>query len=143
MSNSPGWIRGNVTRDPEISQVGKNNSDLLKFGIASDKSWRDNDGDWQSETSFYEVIAWRKTAEMAGSLLQKGDAVLVTGNWEQQRWENENGENRSRVVFNANGVFFDVIGLTGVDRRERGNGSKPSSAKRGGSDSYDYDEEPF
>jgi single-strand DNA-binding protein len=143
MSNSPGYLRGNVTRDLEEKTVGANNALMVKFGVASDKSWKEGD-EWKSETSFYDVVAWRKCAENCLRIFKKGDPVLLMGNWKQQRWTNDDGDNRSRVEFEATSAGPDVMGIESIVRRERGQGGgNKSNSAPAPSDPYDLDEEPF
>lgn len=147
MSNSPGHLRGNITRDIEHSTVGKNDASLVKFGIASDKTWKEGD-EWKSETSFYDVVAWRKTADNIRRVLKKGDPVILWGDYQQQRWEDDEGKNRSRVEFVATAAGYDVMGAESVTRRERGQGGGGGSQsapapKAPPVDPFDMDEEPF
>jgi len=146
MGNSSGFVAGNLTREPELKYVGQGDGQaLLKFSVASEKSWKNKDGDWDSEVSYFDVIAWRKLAENNAELLEKGMPVVVLGDWAQQRWENDEGENRSRVVFEAVRISYDGMGIASIERKQRGEGGKgkPKAVKNEAPDPYDRDEEPF
>lgn len=148
LSNSPGTLRGNLTRDAELKYVGQGDgSALLKFSVAVEKSWKTDktESGWDSETSFFDVIAWRKLAENNAALMQKGVPVVVLGNFVQQSWKNDEGENRSRVVFEATCIAYDGMGISAITRKQRGEGSNSggSSKQSAANDPYDTDEEPF
>lgn len=144
MGNSFGILRGNVTRDPEMKFVGSDGSSaLLRFSIAAEKSWKQN-GEWQKEVSFFDIVAWRKLAENNVDLLSKGMPIVVLGEWSQQRWEDDDGNKRSRNEFVATCIAYDGMGLESVVRKRRGDGQASSG---GGNQprvpAYDIDEEPF
>ena len=95
MSNADITVTGNVTADPELKFASNGNA-RLSFSIASNKRFQVN-GEWQEETSFFNVVAWRGIAEMAANVLEKGTPVVIKGRLEQRSWENAEGEKRSTV----------------------------------------------
>lgn len=97
MSSSPVTIVGNLTRDPELKFLGEG-SGKLEFSVAANHNWRDQSGEWQQKTSYFDCIAWRKTAEDAARVLEKGLGVVVVGRLEQRSWDDEaSGQKRSKV----------------------------------------------
>ena len=64
------------------------------------------DGYKEDETYFFEVVTWGKTAENVAEYLGKGRKVAITGELQQNKWQNEQGQNRSKVVINARNVQF-------------------------------------
>jgi single-strand DNA-binding protein len=90
-------IIGRLTRDPETSYT-KTNKQICKFSIANSQG---NDN-----TSFFNIIAWEKTASTCEQYLKKGSQVAINGSLVQNRWQDENGQNRSAVQINAKGVQF-------------------------------------
>jgi single-strand DNA-binding protein len=94
-------VIGNLTRDPEIRYTA-NGSATATVGVAVNRRWQDTaSGEWQEVTSFFDVVLWRDLAVNVVESLRKGDRVIVTGRLEQQSWETENGERRSRVLITA------------------------------------------
>lgn len=90
-------VVGNVTRDPELRETtgGKN---VLELGVAVNRRYPDprNQGEWLEKTSFIDVVCWQQLAENVAASVEKGTRVIVTGRLEQDRWENEEGEKRSK-----------------------------------------------
>ena len=157
MADSSVTIVGNVTRDPEMrytpSGVAK-----ASFGVAVSRRWQNRTThEWDEQTSFFNVVAWRQLAENVGASLAKGSRVVVTGRLEQRSWETEQGEKRSIVEIVADDVSASLRFATAeVHKVERsgpsdggGGGGAPRSAPvttpaGAGEASYDqYGEEPF
>ena len=128
MSNADVTIKGNVTADPELKFSSNGNARLL-FSVASNRNFQVN-GEWQKETSFFNVVAWRKTAEDAAGILEKGLPVIITGRLEQRAWEDkDSGQKRSTVEVVADSVAVNVYAIEGVTRRQYdGSSSNNSSA---------------
>jgi single-strand DNA-binding protein len=94
---------GNVTRDPEI-RFTTGGRGVASFGLAVNRRYQSN-GEWQEQTSFFDVVAWGTLGENAAASLNKGTRVVVYGRLEQRSWETENGEKRSKIE-----VIADEIG---------------------------------
>lgn len=131
MNTSSITIVGNLTGDPEIKYM-SNGSAKTTFSVACDRSYKKGD-DWEKETSFFNVVAWRNTADNAADVLAKGLRVIVTGRLEQRSWEDkESGDKRSTVEVVADDIAISVNAIDGVNRRPRntegaGNGNGASS----------------
>ena len=148
-------ISGNITRDPEMRYTPSGVSKVT-FGVAVNRSWRNQQTqEWDEQTSFFNVVAWRQLAENVGASLTKGSRVVVSGRLEQRSWETESGEKRSIVEIVADDVApslrFATAGVTKNERRggdfEGGGGGGGNSAPRAVANEapggYGNDEEPF
>jgi single-strand DNA-binding protein len=109
---------GRVTRDPETRYTTAGAA-VLNFGIAVNRRFQDQAGEWRDETCFINVVTWRKLAERLSALLKKGSAVLVEGRLTSRSWEGQDGQRRSTIEVNAMSVQV-------LDRRESGGGEEPS-----------------
>lgn len=96
-------IMGRLVRDPELFTT---HSGITKttFSVASDRSYRTKDG--ERETDFFEVQAWRGLASFVHDNFCKGKMIIVEGRLEQQRFEDKDGNKRSKVLVVADNVFF-------------------------------------
>src|ERR1700690_2352970 len=148
-------ISGNMTRDPEMRYTPSGVS-KVSFGVAVNRSWRNQQTqEWDEQTSFFNVVAWRQLAENVGAALSKGSRVVVSGRLEQRSWETEQGEKRSIVEIVADDVApslrFATAEVHKVERSGPGHGGpapRPAPVAAGGgtggSAGYDeYGEEPF
>jgi single-strand DNA-binding protein len=122
---------------------------MTKLRFAVNRRWRDNNGEWQEETSFFSGTLWRDHAENVAESLQKGSRVIVVGRLEQRSWETQEGEKRSVVE-----VAIDEVGpslrwaTASVNKTARSGGGDfatsgsvpPGPVAR---DDYGPDEAPF
>lgn len=69
-------------------------------------------GDKQ-RTTWAQIIAWEKTAEVVGQHLGKGDLVLVRGEYRLNEWEGKDGQKHSRPEFWARQVEFLALRRSG------------------------------
>lgn len=143
---------GNLTSDPEL-RFTPSGVAMAKISMAVNRRWRDQQGEWQENTSFFNGTVWREQAEQVAESLQKGARVIVTGRLEQRTWETEQGEKRSAVDVQIDEIGPSLRWATAtVNRTQRsddwsgnrqgGGDSKPaqSAAPR---DDYGPDEAPF
>ena len=82
-------LLGNLTRDPEIKTTEKGKK-LCKFGIATNRSWKEEDGTIKTQVDFHNIICWGRKAEVYGEYLKKGSKVLLTGRIENQKYTKDN-----------------------------------------------------
>ncbi|NBR35868.1 MAG: single-stranded DNA-binding protein [Chitinophagales bacterium] len=120
-------ITGNLTADPEIKYF---DSGAVKttFSIAVTRTWKDNNGEKQEQTSFVDVHAWRYLAEDIARTLSKGSRVTVNGRIEQQSWEDKtDGSKRSKIVVVADDVSVAISQIESYERRKRAEGGEGQS----------------
>ena len=75
----------------------------LNISIASNQSQKRN-GNWEDVASFFDVVIWGKTAENLKPYLNKGKQIAIVGHLMQDRWKDQNGNNRSKVYIVAEEV---------------------------------------
>ena len=97
-------IDGNLTRDPETRTTPRG-STVCNFGLASNRYYEQDD-EKIKEVSFFEVESWARLADACSSHLSKGRGVRVVGRLKQDRWEDQEGNNRSRVKVVADHIIF-------------------------------------
>lgn len=97
-------ITGRLTRDPELRATPSGHS-VVELGIAVNSREKVG-GEWQDRADFVDVTAWGKTAENAAQYLAKGREVAVDGYLRLDRWENADGEKRSKLKIVARNVQF-------------------------------------
>lgn len=89
-------IAGRLVQDPEY-RITDNGSARLSARIAVNRSYRDRDGEWQDEASFFNLVAWQKLAEFGAERLRKGTPVFLTGRLRSHSWRDEE-ENPHSIV---------------------------------------------
>lgn len=103
-------LRGNMTRDAELRYLPDGKA-VAEFGLAVNDGYGD-----KKSVSFFDVSVFGKTAENVAKYCGKGSSVCVTGKLKQDRWEDKDGNKRSKVKIYANNVEF-------LDKKGEGSGS--------------------
>ncbi len=80
---------GNLGRDPELRYTTSGVA-VATFGLATNESWRDQDGNVQEKTEWHNIVAWRKLAEICGEWLKKGKKVYVEGRLQTRSYDDRN-----------------------------------------------------
>ncbi len=101
---------GNLGRDPEVRHL-ENNSVVAKFPIATNESYLDKSGEWQTQTEWHDIVVWRGLAERAERDLKKGSLVYVEGKLTHRKYQDKDGIDR---------YVTEVVGrlLRPLERRE-------------------------
>jgi single-strand DNA-binding protein len=95
MADNSITLVGNLTRDPEIRFTATGRA-VTSFGIAVGRRYQVN-GEWQEQTSYFNVTAWGQLGENAAATFTKGTRVVVTGRLEQREYTSREGEKRTAI----------------------------------------------
>jgi single-strand DNA-binding protein len=112
---------GNLTRDPE-HRVTPQGLSICKLSMAVNRSYRSASGEDQEETTYVDVDAFGKPAEIIAKYMGKGRAMLVEGRLKTDSWTSQSGEKRSKLK-----VVLENFQFMGGGRGEEG-----GEASRGG-----------
>jgi single-strand DNA-binding protein len=159
MADNSITLVGNLTRDPEL-RFTTGGRGVASFGIAVSRRYQVN-GEWQEQTSYFNIVAWGQMGENAASTLTKGMRVIVSGRLEQREYQNREGEKRTAIEINADEIGPSLRWATAsVERIPRGEGGGNAGGysggnrggnagggntggNAGGGDYFPADEEPF
>jgi single-strand DNA-binding protein len=92
---------GRLGSDPELRYI-PNGDAVANFRIATNRVWKDREGNQQEKTEWHRIVAWRKLAERCGEYLKKGSHVYIEGRLETRSWEDKNGNKRYVTEIIAN-----------------------------------------
>jgi len=113
---------GNLTREPEIRYT-TGGTPVVTFGLATNKSWKDQDGNVKEVAEFHNIVAWNKMAEICQQLLAKGMKVYIEGSLTTRSWEAEDGSTRYKTEVRVNDmILLDSKGKQGAGFDESANG---------------------
>lgn len=99
------FLMGNLTRDPELRYT-PNGQAVANFAVATNRTWKDNEGETKEAVEFTDVVVWGKTAENAANYLKKGRKVHIIGRLQTRNWEAQDGSKRYKTEVIANEVTF-------------------------------------
>ncbi len=99
-------IEGNVVRDSTVKETPKGTKVCI-MPIASNRSYRDGNGEYQSEVGYFDIQAWGQGfSERVVRLGTKGRGVRVVGRIKQDRWKDENGKSKEKTYIIAEHIEF-------------------------------------
>ncbi len=101
-------IYGNLTRDPEMRAM-PNGNQVCSFGVATNRSYTDKDGNKQEQTEYHNVVAFGKLAEVTGKWLKKGRPVFIEGRLQTRSWDKD-GAKQYRTEIIADSFQFGADG---------------------------------
>ncbi len=99
-------LLGNVTRDAEVKVIG--GKTVCSFGLATNRVWKNAEGERQSVPEFHNVVAWGAVAEFCGQYVKKGKPLYVEGRLKTHSWEKPEGVKHFRTE-----VMLDEVTLLG------------------------------
>ncbi|MBC8186524.1 single-stranded DNA-binding protein [candidate division KSB1 bacterium] len=98
-------VAGNLTCDPSFRKT-TNGTPVANFFIASNRKFKDNNGQWRENVCYVGVVAWYKLAESCFENIQKGSAVIIDGELQSRSWRNDDGSSRNVVEIKARRIQF-------------------------------------
>ena len=118
-------LLGNLTRDPQLSYLPSQTA-VVEVGLATNRTFKKQDGTQGSETCFVDCQMFGKRAEVINKYFHKGDPILVEGRLKFDSWQAQDGSKRSKLrVFIEN---FEFVGGSG----QRGAGPGGGGGQGGG-----------
>lgn len=117
------FLIGRLGQDPEMRYTPSGTA-VTSFTLATNRKFKDKDGNLQEETTWHDIVCWGKNAEFVAEYVHKGRLVFIEGELRRETWDDRNGQKRVSVKINAK----NVQPLEWGDK-----GSNPSSGGGGGS----------
>jgi single-strand DNA-binding protein len=109
---------GRLTRDPELRYT-PGGTGVCKFGIAINRTYRNQEGNNIEEVLFINVVTWGKQAENVSQFLKKGRRVAISGELRSNNWQDKEGNKRTSFEINARTVqFLDLIKDTDIAKED-------------------------
>lgn len=89
-------IAGHTAKDPEI-KVTPSGTAVLSFSLAVNDAKKNAQGEWEEIANFFDCALFGGRAERIAQYITKGSKLTVNGKLHQDRWQAQDGTNRSRV----------------------------------------------
>ncbi len=129
MSLNKVMVIGRLGRDPELkyTQAG---APVCTLNLATDESYKDNNGQKVERTEWHRVVVFQKAAENCSQYLAKGSLVFVEGNLQTRKWQDQQGQDRYVTEIRAHRVqFLDRKGDNGQSGGQ--SGGRPQGQRQG------------
>ncbi|MEM9065243.1 MAG: single-stranded DNA-binding protein [Planctomycetota bacterium] len=107
-------LMGNLTRDVELKHLPSGSQQVANIGLAVNRKFRTQNGENREEVTYIDCEAWGRTAEVMAQYLSKGRPVFIEGRLKLDQWQDQQGNNRSKMrVVVENFQFVDSGGQGG------------------------------
>ncbi len=102
---------GNLGKDPELRYTTSGVA-VATFSLATNESWKDQDGNTQERTEWHNIVAWKKLAEICGEWLKKGKKVYIEGRIQTRSYDDKNTGTKKYVteIVAENMIMLDSKG---------------------------------
>lgn len=88
---------GNITKEIEIKAL-PTGMKVASFGLATNRTWKDSNGQKQEQAEFHNLVSFGKQAETIAQYCKKGDQLYVEGRLQTRSWEDKtSGEKKYRT----------------------------------------------
>lgn len=106
MNLNKAFIIGRLTREPELKAM-PSGGKVVSFGMASNRIWKNQDGEKQEAVEYHNVVAFGKQAELIAQYVGKGDLFFVEGRLQTRTWEDKDtGKNMYRTEIIVENMQF-------------------------------------
>ncbi len=96
-------LMGRITHDLELKTTPSGVS-VCSFSIAVDRRYQVK-GE-EKKTDFFNIVAWRQSAEFVTRYFAKGRMILVEGELQTRQYVDKNGNNQNVVELVVNNAHF-------------------------------------
>ena len=128
-------LLGRLVADPETRYT-QSNIAMARFKLAVNRQGKPQEG--QPTADFFQITAWRQTAEFVGKYFSKGQQVLIEGYLRNNSYTDKEGNKRYSDDIHASQVYFAD---SKRDRQEQG--QAPQADQGGFYDLGDSEDLPF
>lgn len=139
MSVNKAILIGRLGKDPELRYTPGGKA-VASFSLATNERWTGQDGQRNESTTWHNIVAWGKQAEVMKEYLAKGREVYIEGRIDNRSYEDKEGNKKyiSEIVV----TNFQLIGGRPGDERGAGSGGSAAVPETGSAPTGD-DDLPF
>ncbi len=102
-------VYGNLTRDPELKSL-PSGTKVTSFGLATNRQYKDKDGNKKEQVEFHNIVAFGKQAEVLAQYMKKGRPLYVEGRMQTQSWDDAAGVKKYRTEIVVENFQFGADG---------------------------------
>lgn len=117
---------GSVGKDADVKTI-NDNSQVAKFGLATNRSYKDKNGEKQTHTEWHNIEVWGDTAKFAGNYVKKGGLILVVGEIRYEKFDDKDGNPQQRTKIVANKIQLFPKGGNGEAKAEIAGAAKETA----------------
>ena len=92
--------------NPEVMAL-KSGTKMFKCSLATHENYKTRTGEWQSETTWHNIVIWNEFAKKAEAELKKGSRIHLNGKIVVDQFVDKEGKKRTAVKIQASD--YDVV----------------------------------
>jgi len=96
---------GNLGNIPEIKNT-ENGKKLARFSIATNETYHNSKGEKVTETTWHNLVAWGKLADLAEKYLQKGTEIVIEGKLINRSYNDKEGTKKHISEVQVNEILM-------------------------------------
>lgn len=94
---------------------------VCSFSVATNRVWKDKNGEKQQSTDYHNIVVFGKQAETIAQYMRKGSQIMIEGRIQTRSWEGKDGQKNYRTEIVAENTQFG--------NRPKGAPGEPNSRK--------------
>lgn len=94
-------LLGTITKDIELKET-ESGVKYTRFSIAVNRKFKNENGEY--DTDFFNIVAWRGTAEFISNYFGKGKRIAISGRLQTNKYTDKDGNERIGTEIVANDV---------------------------------------
>jgi len=95
-------LGGRLTGDVELKQT-PSGVPVAQFSLAVNRKYSKDE---TPQTDFFNVVAWRATAEFISKFFKKGSSICIIGSVQNRSWTDQQGQKRYATEIIADEALF-------------------------------------
>lgn len=99
-------VEGNLVKDASYKSLGEGRAAVTSFTLASNKTFKNSKGEFETEVSYFDVDAYGKLADVMKEKGTKGKGMRIEGHLQQDTWKDKEGKTHSSTKIVASTLSF-------------------------------------
>ena len=95
-------IGGRLTSEPELKTT-QSGLSVVTFSVAVNRKTKQGE---EQKSEFFNVTAWRQTADFVSRYFHKGSSICIVGILQNSSWTDQSGQKHYRTDIVADEVMF-------------------------------------
>lgn len=108
-------IGGRLTSEPELKTT-QSGLSVVSFSVAVNRKTKQGE---EQKVDFFNVTAWRQTADFVARYFHKGSSICIVGSLQNSTWTDQNNQKHYKTDIIADEVMF-------VDSKSDNESAQPS-----------------
>lgn len=113
-------LLGNTAAEPDFRVLSNGSTSIATVGLATNESYRDQNGNITEQTEWHRLVFWGRTAEIARDYMRKGSQIYVEGKIKTRSYEDQQGIKRYTTEIHVTELHL-------LSSKQQGNGGYPNA----------------